>query len=38
LTDWPEIDLGNSRRQARRAIARQYDYRFVFEVPDEEEL
>jgi hypothetical protein len=36
LFDWPEIDLGDMRRQAKRAIARQYDNRFVFEVPDKE--
>jgi hypothetical protein len=37
LLDRPEIDLGDTRRQARRAIARQYDNRFVFELPDKEE-
>ena len=36
LTDWPEIDLGDTRREARRAIERQLPG-IRFELPDEEE-
>lgn len=36
LTDWPEIDLGDTRRQAKRAVRRQYAS-IRFGLPDEEE-
>jgi hypothetical protein len=35
LTDWPEIDLGDTRREARRAIERQFPG-IRIELPDKE--
>ena len=36
LTDWPEIDLGDTRRDAKRAIGRQCPG-VRFSLPDEED-